>query len=122
MRSPYYLLKQRVISLRKAGRTYREIRKTLGKPVAKSTLSLWCRNIKLPAWYGKKIREINSKNIIRAQKTAWINNRKKRKLLLESFKIKALEVIKHLDKENLKIILSTLYLGEGAKWKSQKSK
>lgn len=118
MHSPYCLLKQRIITLRRAGKTYREIRKTLGKPIAKSTLSLWCQNIKLPAWYRTKIREINFKNISRAQKIAWINNRKKRKLLLESLKAEALKVIKHLDKENLKIILAALYLGEGAKWKS----
>lgn len=118
MYSPYYLLKQRIIALRKAGKTYREIRKTLGKPIPKSTLSLWCQNIELPAWYRAKVREINSKNIVHAQKIAWINNRKKRKLLLESLRVEALRVIKHLDKENLKIILAALYLGEGAKWKS----
>lgn len=118
MRSPYYLLKQRIITLRGAGKTYGEIRKILGKPIPKSTLSLWCKNIRLPAWYRTKIRKINSKNISHAQKIAWINNREKRKLLLESLRAEALKIIKHLDKENLKIILAALYLGEGAKWKS----
>lgn len=110
-------LRKKATILRKQGKTYSEIQKELRKQIPKSTLSYWCRNIKLPSWYNDKIRKINNKNLNRAQKIALVINRKKRETFLEYVKSEASKTILLLDERNLKIILATLYLGEGAKWK-----
>ena len=47
MKSEYYLLKSKVIELRKSGKTYGEIVKVINKNIPKSTLSDWCHNIYL---------------------------------------------------------------------------
>ncbi len=110
------VLREKVRKLRSSGSTYSEIKKTLKINIPKSTLSSWCQNVKLPSWYGKKIKELNNRNFSKAQKMAWASNRKKREDFLESVKGEAIKNVSHLDEANLKIILATLYLGEGAKW------
>ena len=110
-------LKEQVCLLRKKGKTYSEIKRFLDIDIPKSTLSYWCQDVKLPAWYDNKIEELNNKNLSKAQKIAWASNKKKRETFLKSIEDEALKVTSPLDKENLKIILAALYLGEGAKWK-----
>lgn len=110
-------LRKKATTLRKQGKTYSEIQRKLKKPIPKSTLSYWCKNIKLPSWYNDRIKEINNKNLNRARKIALVINRKKREVFLKSVKSEASKTISSLDERNLKIILATLYLGEGAKWK-----
>jgi len=110
-------LKKQVRVLRSDGRTYSEIKNILGISIPKSTLSDWCRNVKLPDWYNKKIKQLNKKSLNKAQKIAWASNRKKREDFLKSIKSEAINIISRLDESNLKIILAMLYLGEGAKWR-----
>lgn len=113
----YKKLKNQARLLRSDGKTYSEIKKILGVNIPKSTLSNWCRNIKLPNWYEEKIKKLNKKNFNKARKIAWANNQKKREDFLKSIENEAIKNISHLNKANLKIILAILYLGEGAKWK-----
>lgn len=110
-------LKNQVCVLRGKGKTYFEIKSILGIGIPKSTLSDWCKDVVLPYWYDKKIKELNNKSLSKAQKIAWASNKNKREVFLKSVEAGALKIVSSLDKRNLKIILATLYLGEGAKWK-----
>lgn len=110
-------LKKQVRTLRGEGKTYSEIKNILDISVPKSTLSDWCKNVKLPAWYDEKIKELNNKSFNKARKIAWASNRKKREDFLKSVEGEAMKIVASLDEVNLKIILAALYLGEGAKWK-----
>jgi len=110
-------LKTKAIKLRKKGKTYSEMKKELGTTIPKSTLSNWCKNVKLPKWYVSKIKKLNKKNLSHAQKIAHASNERKRELLLKSLGLKARQTIKCLNKNWFKTILAVLYLGEGAKWK-----
>lgn len=57
-------LKKLAIKLRKKGKTYREILKQI--PISKGTLSLWLRDIELPADYFEKIKDITQRKIEKA--------------------------------------------------------
>lgn len=110
-------LKRQVRQLREKGKTYSEIMTGLKISIPKSTLSDWCKNVKLPAWYEEKIGKLNRKSFSKARKIAWVSNKKKREDFLRSVEKEASKIITQLDEANLKIILAMLYLGEGAKWK-----
>lgn len=112
-------LKEKVISLRKRGLTFSEISNKLKIKVAKSTLSNWCKNVELPAFYSKKVKEIVSTNIRHIQGLSVLANKKRHGEKLD----KILEENKHLllhlqDKNVARIILSVLYLCEGGKHKN----
>ncbi len=113
-------LKKQIRKLRGRGKTYSEIQKTLNIKIPKSTLSNWCKDVELPIWYKNKITELNDKNSRKALKIAWTINKKKREDFLESLESEAIKTTSSLslNRENLKIVLASLYLGEGAKWKS----
>lgn len=111
-------IKTKVLRLRSEGNTYSEIRNMLRIEIAKSTMSIWCRNVKLPVWYKEKIKNINNKNLIRIRPIAHEVNRKKRSEYLRFLLQKNSHLLKKLDKPTQKLLLSILYLGEGAKYKS----
>lgn len=111
-------IKQQAIKLRAKGKTYSEIQEVLKLAVPKATLSGWCKNVVLPKWYKKKIFKLNQENYKNARKLAWVANKVKRERFLQNL----LDNIKPLrekiqDRDILKMILATLYLGEGTKWK-----
>ena len=113
------IVKEQTKKLRSKGKTYSEIQHTLKLTLPKSTLSGWCRGVKLPSWYKQKIFKINKINYERARKLAWVANKVKRERFLQRL-LKNIEPLKKKikDKDVLKMILATLYLGEGTKWKS----
>lgn len=109
-----------VIKLRNSGKTFNEIRKILGQYVPKATLSGWCLGIKMPKDYFLKVRDLNRKNLLRAQSKAKQVNREKRQKFLADIWQKSIGLTNKINsnREVLKVILAFLYLGEGAKWKS----
>lgn len=108
-----------VKKLRSKGKTYSEILKKLKITIPKSTISYWCRNVILPRQYQDKIQELNRKNFVEVQKMAWTANKTKRERLLRDLMCNNNRLIKNLNNADvLKMLLSILYLGEGAKWKS----
>ena len=109
-------LKEKVIKLRKQGKTYLEIQKGLKVSIPKSTFSYWCHNIPLPFGYQRKIREYNNFNLNKARKVALVVNRIKRERYLQSIVKRNMHlkgVLKNRDVA--KITLAALYLGEGSK-------
>ena len=113
-------LKEKAIRLRKQGKTYLEIQRTLGVRISKSTLSYWCRNIPLPLGYQRKVREYNKFNLNKARKIALAVNKEKREKYLKSVAKRNVHLRGILKNRDVaKIALAMLYLGEGAK--TQKS-
>jgi len=109
-------LKEKAIELRKKGRTYLEIQKTLGVKIPKSTLSDWCSKVKLPKEYRDRIRKLILKNAHKGRAVALAVNRVKRKKYLKSVENRNKHLVKSLkNKDIAKIALAMLYLGEGGK-------
>lgn len=102
--------------LRKEGKTYTEIRTLLGSRIPKSTLSHWCSNVNMPAWYQKKVDELNKSNFSKAQKMAWVSSRTKREQMIKNIFKRNKHLIKKADQDVSKMLLAFLYLGEGSKW------
>lgn len=107
--------KKRTRALRARGYTYSEILCKLKKKIPKSTLSFWCRDIKLPAFYKVKIAKITAKNSEKGRKIAVRVNRERREAFLTSLRNKNLHLIKNLSQETKKLLLAILYHAEGSK-------
>lgn len=107
-------LKNKAVSLRKAGKSYGDIRKTLGIK-SKGTLSNWFKNIKLSK---KTIRLLEKNNKLAHQRGLFTAN-KNRKARIENENEKAYNdgqsYIKSISKKDLLLIGAVLYWGEGAK-------
>lgn len=109
-------LRGEVTELRKQGKTYSEIQEVLKISIPKSSLSYWCKGIKLPKEYYKRIQKIILNNTQRGLAVALAVNRVKREKYLRS----VFERNRYLatilkDKDTAKIALVMLYLGEGSK-------
>src|SRR4030042_4114207 len=116
MRSAYFILKSKAITLRKSGKTYEEIRRTLGENIPKSTLSLWCSDIPLSLEHQKRIKNVILVNSKKGRKIALIANLGKREKYLQSIVDRNVHLADSLkDKDIAKVALSMLYLGEGSK-------
>jgi len=109
-------IKQKVLNLRRKGKTYQEIIRSLKFSVPKSTLSYWCRSAPLPNGYNRKVREYNLSNLGKARKIALRIQKKKRKDYLESLRGRNTHLARLIKDPNVaKIALAVLYLGEGRK-------
>lgn len=118
MASQWFILKDKVIKLRKEGTSIGVINKEYGIP--KSTLSSWFRKIKLNKYQKGRIYKQASIKMENARKKAvlWHNNQKK--IRLNQAKTEAFATLNKLDLKDKNIIelaLSFLYLEEGAKTK-----
>jgi len=114
-------LKIKAIQLRKKGKTYSEIETMTGVAIPKSTLASWCKDIQTPDGYKSKIRQLNLKNLKKARQLAILANKKKQEKLFKALLAKNQFLVKYLDKNVCKLLLSILYLGEGAKYKGTRS-
>lgn len=103
--------KERAIAMRKEGKTYSEIRKVV--PVAKSTISLWLRDVGLAKPQLQRISEkrkaaqqrgADARRRIRLERTQYIQGI-------------ALKEIGNLSRRELQLIGATLYWAEGSKAK-----
>ena len=103
--------KQRAITLRKKGLSYNEILEEI--PVAKSTLSLWLRDIGLAKKQKQRLTEKRRIAQIKAQQTCR-NNRIKTTEVIKSL---ARREIKKINKKELLLIGTALYWAEGSKQK-----
>jgi len=101
--------KEKTRSLRKEGYSYEEISKKLG--VAKSTISLWCRDILLTPAQIQRLIEHSHSNWQYA-----IENRKRKKQeRIKAIIENAIKEIKKLNKKELKLVGTALYWAEGDK-------
>jgi len=116
MRSRYYHLKPKIITLRKTGRTYSEIRKIIGIDIPKSTLSNWCGNIPLSSQQRQRVEHLMKIGTDKGRATALVVNKLKREKYIRSVKDRVIHLADKLKNRNTsKIALTMLYLGEGSK-------
>lgn len=104
--------KKEAIRLRKSGQTYREILSKI--PVAKSTLSLWLREVSL----AKKQNQILSQKKLLSGKRGGLAKKNQRIERSTAIFSKALNDIGIVSRRELFLIGLTLYWAEGAKEKS----
>lgn len=107
-------LKKQAIALRIKGRSYNNIKKSLGLK-SKGTLSQWFKDIKLP----KKSLKLLAENNELAHKRGLLKANKNRKIKINSENKKAFEYgkncIQQISEKELLLIGAVLYWGEGAK-------
>lgn len=116
MKSIYFGLKPKVITLRKSGKTYGEIKQILRKDIPKSTLSLWCEKIPLSLEYQKRLKNTALINSKKGLKVALIVNRIRREKYLKFIEKRNSHLAFAIkDRNTAKIALAMLYLGEGSK-------
>lgn len=111
-------LKKQVIKLRKRGKTYSEIQSSVNTSIPKSTLSGWCKDLPLPVFYEERIRRLTIKRLEKIRPLALLSNKKKQEQLLNELRAKNEHLMKYLNKDVCKFLLSILYLGEGFKHRS----
>jgi len=108
--------KDKAIDLRKKGKTYKEIQKSLKIMIPKSTLSNWCRNIGMSEEYHKRVKSMVVRNARIGRKIALVVNRNNRRKYLESVTQRNKRLANALkNKDIARVALSMLYLGEGGK-------
>ena len=114
-------LRKRAIQLRREGKTYSEINNILNKKISKGTMSCWCSKIKLSKSKEKRIEKIRLTNLEKARIKAIATNKNKQERLISDLSKKNIHLIPLANNKDIKkLILSVLYLGEGAKWKSHR--
>lgn len=111
-------LKKKVIEIRRRGKTYSEIQRALRISIPKSTLSDWCEKVPLPSFYRRKIKKLTEKHLEKIRPLAVLANKRKQEELLNVLRKKNEYLIRYLNKDVCKLLLSILYLGEGAKHRS----
>lgn len=107
--------KQKAVELRKQGLSYREILEQI--PVAKSSLSLWLRSVKLARRQHQRLTEKRLAAVIRGG----VVKRDKRIALTKQIKDKARIEVGELSKRELWLIGIALYWAEGSKEKDHRS-
>lgn len=105
--------KQKARYFRKQGLSYNEILKRV--PVAKSTISLWCREIKLTQKQKQRIKNMHERARRKAVKKGGKIIAEKRKKEIREIKSLAKKEIKKLTKYQIKIIGAIIYWAEGDK-------
>ncbi len=109
-------LREQAIALRRQGKTYVEIERTLGKHISKSTLSYWCRGVPLPGGYGRRVKLFNLSNLERARGVAVAVNRAKKQQRLDILAYQNKHLADFLNNRDAAIVaLAVLYLAEGSK-------
>ena len=112
------VIKNSVIKLRLQGFTYSDINRKLNTNITKSTFSNWFKNLTLSDISKRKLSNNIATKLKRAQIKARLSNKNKRDKYLEALRIKNIPLLKIIDVSVMKMLLSILYLAEGAKNKS----
>ena len=110
-----YKMKKEAQKLRRQGKTFGEIQNTVKLKIPKSTLSNWCKGIPLPAAYQERLNKINYINLRKGKVAAIQRSFKIKKQLTGLLKNENKHLLKIINKDVGKLLLSVLYLGEGAK-------
>lgn len=117
MTSHIFSIKEKVIKLRRSGKTYKEIQRAVGKQIPKSTLSYWCKDTPLPKEYQERIKKLSFNGIQKGRAIALVANKINREKYLQAIENenKYLADILKNNKDVARIALTMLYLGEGKK-------
>ena len=110
------VFRNRAIELRKAGKTYAEIKDLLKRDVPKATMSFWFRSIQLTPQGTKRLERYTKKSLKKAREASGISRKQK---LLDRMHQKTLQnefILKEFDSDAARrIALGILYMAEGKK-------
>lgn len=112
-------LREKFNRLRRAGKTYSEILKILKVSVPKGTLSCWSSRIIIPEQSLKLLETARKHALVKAQKVSLETRRKKHQDFLQLLKLKNKYLLRKINKDVSKLMLSILYLGEGSKYSAR---
>jgi transcriptional regulator with XRE-family HTH domain len=115
MISKWFELKDKAISLRKKGKSIRDIEKRLKIP--RSTLSGWLKNIELSKSQKKALDKKWREALVLARRGSMLWHNQQKLERLKKAELEADNVLNSIkiDKNSLDIALAMLYLGEGTK-------
>lgn len=115
MISRWYELKPEAVTMRRKGKSIRDVETSLGIP--RSTLSGWFKKITLSKKQKDNLNKKYGEAIIKARKNAvlWHNNQKKERLQKAEADAEVTLSKISLDKETIELCMALLYLGEGSK-------
>lgn len=114
MNKNYVALKLKATRLRKKGLSYNEIKKEINIPIAKSTLSLWLKNIPLKSEHRKRLYTKQIEILSRGSQS----QKERRAREIENIIQKAGKEIKFpLSFETYRLMGAALYWAEGSKGK-----
>lgn len=108
-------LRLKVQGLREKGCTYSEIKKIVKRNIPKSTLSVWCNSVPLTKEQMERIIILNKVNLEKGRKLALVKIKEKQTQIFNKLSHKNMHLLKKLNIGVQKLILSILYLAEGAK-------
>ena len=108
-------IKSQAQYLRRTGRTYSEIRATIGISIPQATLSYWLTSIPLLLRHKKRIAALNARNLATGRKVRILQRSESKKKNFADLKEEFCKPIKALTIPQKKLLLSVLYLGEGGK-------
>lgn len=111
----YEFFKIKTKELRRQGRSFGEIQKILNSRIPKSTLSDWCKGIPLPPRYAQRLRKLNYINLRRGRALAIKKAQQEKQHFFDILRDQNKNIWKQIDKQNARLILAALYLGEGKK-------
>lgn len=112
----------KVRKLRSLGKSYGEIRKAVRLSIPKSTLSDWCKNVKLPKIYMERLALLNKQNLDKGRRMGIEISKIKREEFFEDLRKKNSRIAKKIvEKDVAKIALAMLCLGEASKYKPGRS-
>lgn len=120
MRSKWFHLKQKAITLRKKGYSLRDVESVLSIP--RSTLSGWFQSVKLTVRQKKNLDKRWRKTLEQARTKAvlWHNSQKAARLeAAMNSASKTIDELEDLGEAVTELALAMLYLGEGGKTKSE---
>ena len=112
------IIKNRAIKLRSHGNTYSDINKALNMRITKATFYEWFKSLTLTESNSIKLQNNIATKLHRAQLKAFKVNKLNRQIYLKNIKDKNIPLLNKLDLSTQKLLLSILYLGEGAKHKT----
>lgn len=113
MASSYLKLKNKIVALRKEGRTYGEIKKTYNVP--KSTISCWLKDVKIPFVKRVEMKKRTHERWIKLNKIASEKRSLISFLARKNIQDIAEKEIKKVTINDLKLIGAVLYWAEGNK-------
>ena len=115
-------LKNKALLLRKQQKTYTEIQQILGQKIPKSTLSHWCRDLKMSDQYKDMVRQKNHDNLKHARIIALQSKKDKKESFLTTIRKQAPLLRQLFNNQVLsKLILAILYMCEGSRSKGRSS-
>lgn len=112
----------KVRKLRSLGKTYGEIRKDVRSSIPKSTLSDWCKNVKLPKKYIERLAILNKQNLDKGRRMGLEMSKIKREEFFQILRKKNSLIAKKIEEKDVaKMALAMLCLGEASKYKPGRS-